>query len=83
MLFAKANMKNCLYMMDALEGFCGVSRQKINKEKSKAYFSPNVVISDREGLCGVLGIWSMPKLGKYLSFPLKQPGSSSAGTLTL
>ena len=70
-LFAKTNMKNCLCMMDALEGFCGVFGQKTNKEKSRAYFSPNVVVNDREKLCEVLGIRLMPKLGKYLTFPLK------------
>ena len=45
-LFGKADMKNCLSMMDALEGFCGVSGQKINKEKSRVYFSPNVIVSE-------------------------------------
>ena len=33
----------------------------------------------REELCEVLGIRSTPKLGKYLGFLLKQPGSSSRG----
>lgn len=36
-----------------------------------------MIVSEREELCEVLGIRSLPKLGKYLDFPLKQPGSSS------
>lgn len=74
-LFVKADMKNCINVLDALEGFCGISRQKINKEKSRVYFSPNVDGNKREELCEVLGFRSTPKLGKYLGFPLKQPGS--------
>ena len=35
-----------------------------------------MIVSEQEELCEVLGIRSMPKLGKYLGFPLKQPGSS-------
>ena len=53
------------------------SGQKISKEKSRVYFSLNVDGNKRDELCEVLGIWSSPKLGKYLGFPLKQPGSSS------
>ena len=76
-LFAKAGMKNCISMLDALEGFCGISGQKISKEKSTVYFSPNMDGNKRDEICEVLGIQSKPKLGKYLGFPLKQPGSSS------
>ena len=76
-LFAKADMKNCISMLDALEGFCGISGQKISKEKSRVYFSPNMDGNKRDEICEVLGIQSKPKLGKYLGFSLKQPGSSS------
>ena len=76
-LFTKADMKNCISMLDALEGFCGISRQKISKEKSRVYFSPNVDGNKRDELCKVLGIRSTPKLGKYFGFPQKQPRSSS------
>ena len=72
-LFTKADMKNCISMLDALEGFCGISGQKISKEKSRVYFSPNVDGNERDELCKVLGIRSTPKLGKYFGFPQKQP----------
>lgn len=42
MLFAKADRKNCMAMRDALDTFCALSGQKINKEKSQVFFSPNV-----------------------------------------
>ncbi|XP_075636523.1 uncharacterized protein LOC142608717 [Castanea sativa] len=51
--------------------------QKINKDKSRIYFSPNVDAGKREDLCEIMGTRSTPNLGKYLGFPLKQPGSSS------
>ncbi|XP_075665949.1 uncharacterized protein LOC142635725 [Castanea sativa] len=65
-LFAKVDMKNCISMLDALEGFYGISGQKISKVKSRVYFSPNVDGNKREELCKVLGIWSTPKLGKVV-----------------
>ena len=76
-LFAKADMKNCIGMLDAHEGFYGILGQKISKEKSRTYFSPDVDGNKREELFEVLGIQSTPKLGKYLGFPPKQPGSNN------
>ncbi|KAL0005366.1 hypothetical protein SO802_012927 [Lithocarpus litseifolius] len=76
-LFGRADRKNCLSMMDTLDCFCSISGQKINKDKSRIYFSPNIDAGKREELCGIMGMRSTPNLGKYLGFPLKQPGSSS------
>lgn len=77
MLFRKANRKNCQSMMDALDCFYRISGQKINKNKSKTYFSLNVDSSTKKELGAIMGMRSTPNLGKYLGFPLKQPGSSS------
>lgn len=63
--------------MDALDCFYSISRQKINKNKSRIYFSSNAVASKKEELCDIMGMRSTLNLGKYLGFPLKQLGSSS------
>ena len=76
-LFAKADLWNCTSVHETLDTFCELSGQKVNLNRSKAYFSPNISPESREEMCGVLGIHSTPNLGKYLGFPIKHPGSSS------
>ena len=60
-----------------LDDFCSISGQTVNEAKSRVYFSPNVDRDTRESLCDILGFTSTPLLGRFLGFPLKQPGSSS------
>ena len=48
----------------------------MSEAKSRVYFSPNIDRDTRESLCDILGFASTPFLGKYLGFPLKQPGFS-------
>ena len=40
-LFAKADLKNCCHVREALDTFCDLSGQKVSLHKSKVYFSPN------------------------------------------
>ena len=77
LLFAKADYINCSTIRDVLDDFCSVSGQTVSEAKSRVYFSPNVDRDTRESLCDILGFASTPLLGRYLGFPLKQPGSSS------
>lgn len=77
MLFAKADRKNCMSISEVLKVFCDVSRQKVNNQKSRVYFSPNVSKDSRSEYCDMLRFHSTPNLGKYLGFPLKQPGAST------
>ena len=76
-LFAKANLQNCISVKETLDTFCELSGQKVSLNKSKVYFSQNTRPESREEMCGVLGIHSTPNLGKYLGFPIKHPGSTS------
>ena len=76
-LFAKANMENCLVIREVLDEFCSQSRQTISEAKSRVFFSPNVDQSDREALSDILGFQSTPNLGKYLSFPIKHRDASN------
>ena len=59
-----------------MDTFYSISSQTVSEDKSRVYFSPNVDRDTRESLCDILGFASTPYLGKYLRFPLKQPGSS-------
>ena len=76
-LFAKADLKNCQSIRDALDTFCELSGQKVNMTKSKVFFSPNVGQENRDSFCNILGFRSTPNLGKYLGFPIQHKGSSS------
>lgn len=69
--FAKANRKKCLAMKDVLDCFCSLSSQKMSQDKSRVYFSPNVLGDSRTEMCDILSFWSTPSLGKYLGFPIK------------
>ena len=73
-LFAKADRKNCVAIKDVLESFCDLSGQKINGEKTRVFFSPNVDLDMRNDLCDVLGFRFTPSLGKYMGFPIKHRG---------
>ena len=75
--FAKADWTNCSAIRDLLDDFCSIFGQTVSEAKSRVYFSPNVDRDTRKSLCDILGFASTPFLGKYLGFPLKQPGSSS------
>ena len=74
LLFAKSNHKNCETISDVLEEFCSLSSQKISKEKSKIFFSLNVLEEDCDNMVQQLGIHKTNNLGKYLGFPFKHKG---------
>lgn len=76
-LFAKADLMNCISIKDVLDDFCVVSGQTISEAKSKVYFSPNVDKDTKESLCNILGFFATINLGKYLGIPIKHPKSSS------
>ena len=76
LLFAKSNQKNCETISDVLEEFCSLSGQKISKEKSKIFFSPNVLEEDCATMVQQLGINKTNNLEKYLGFPFKHKGKN-------
>ena len=55
-LFAKADLMNCINVRETLDTFCELSGQKVSFNKSKVYFSPNTSPETREELCEVHGI---------------------------
>ena len=66
LLFAKANPEICETISDVLNEFCSLSGQKISKEKSKIFFSLNVLEEDCANMVQQLGIHKTNNLGKYL-----------------
>ena len=74
LLFAEANQENCEAISNVLEEFCSLSSQKISKEKSKLFFSPNVSEEASVVMVHQLGINKTNNLGKYLGFPFKHKG---------
>ena len=77
MLFTKANHKNCEVIMEVLDVFWNLVGQKVNMQKSKILFSPNVPRIRKRFICGKLGINATNNLGRYLGFPLLQQGKPS------
>lgn len=76
LLFAKANLENCETISDILEEFHSLLGQKISKEKSKIFFSLNVLEEDCPYMVQQLGIHKTNNLGKYLGFPFKHKGNN-------
>ena len=76
-LFTKADHKNCQSVKEVLESFCDLPGQKVNLNKSKVFFSPNVSPTLCSEFRAVFGFESTPNLGKYLGLPIKHIGSLS------
>ena len=51
LLFARANTKNCDAISTALGSFCDMAGQKVNKTKSKIFFSSNVNVQVKLDIC--------------------------------
>ena len=79
MLFAKADSKNCEAIIEVLDNFCNLARQKFNLSKSKILFSLNVSCRRRRNICRRLGIAATTNLGKYLGFPIIHQGRVGNG----
>lgn len=70
-MFAKVDREACEAVSEVLFKFCSESSQKINLEKSRIYFSPNVDLEVRKGVCETLCIQATTNIGNYLRFPIK------------
>jgi len=75
-LFSKVDSFACEALTEVLEKFYLEFGQKINAEKSRMYFSPNVNENLKEEVCERLGIRETQNIGKYLGFPLRHRGTN-------
>ena len=73
-LFAKLEEQACEAISEVLNRFCKESGQKVSREKSKIYFSPNVQEGVKEEIYTKLGIQAITNIGKYLGFPINHRG---------
>lgn len=73
-LFAKANAKNCNAILEVLNNFCNLARQRVNYDKSRVFFSSNVIVRRKRGMCRRFGIMATSNLGRYLRFPIIHKG---------
>lgn len=69
-LFGEASQSQAEVMMRCINRFCEASGQKMNKNKTRVYFSRNVHISRGISLSHTMGIGLTGDLGKYLGIPL-------------
>ena len=76
MLFAKSNKAGAESIKKVLSHCCKESGQLVSAEKSRIYFSPNVLPSVREDICEVIDIYETSCIGKYLGFPLNHKGAA-------
>ena len=75
LLFAKANSKNCVAIMEELDNFCNLAGRMVSKNKSHILFSLNVARRRRRRrLCNKMGVSETSELGRYLGFPLLHQG---------
>jgi len=68
-LFAEATEDQVLVVKDCLKPFCAALGQKINHEKSKIIFSPNMDPSNAELISETVGIPATISLDRYLGIP--------------
>ena len=73
-LFAKVEEQACEAISEVLNRFCKESGQKVSREKSKIYFSPNVQEGVKEEIYTKLGIQATTNIRKYLGFPINHRG---------
>lgn len=59
-------------MLQCLDKFCVASREKVNLEKTKIYFSKNVFIELANQVITMSEFEKVPFLGKYLRVPILQ-----------
>lgn len=69
-LFAEASVAHIRVIRRVLERFCNASCQKVSLEKSKIFFSKNVVLDLSNRITSERGIQSTHDLGKYLGMSI-------------
>lgn len=68
--FAEASMEQAHLIQDVLQDFCTSSGQRVNKEKTRIFFSKNASPSIISDIGSSLGFKVTKNLGRYLGTPL-------------
>lgn len=72
-LFAEASEKQMQKVMDCLQKFEDMSGNKLSKEKTSIFFSPNTHIREVKAICSLNGFKQVPDLGRYLGANIVHP----------
>lgn len=64
LLFAKIDESNIEALVEVLDEFCKFTGLKINKEKSKIFFSPNITTEEKMEIVNQIGIYETHNLRK-------------------
>ena len=72
----KANLINATSVKQVLDKYCANSGQMVSEAKCSIYFSPNVNVDLRAGICSELNIMTEAILDKYLGLPAMVGGRS-------
>lgn len=70
LLFGKATIEQIERVNKILKKFCDMPGQRINKEKTKVFFSKNTAEHTKRHLTHASGFRETRDLGKYLGIPL-------------
>lgn len=70
LLFAEASIDQAFIIDTVLESYCQSSEARVNKSKTKVFFSKNVVARDAKNIGEALGFMTTKDLGNYLGMPL-------------
>ena len=73
-LFVKVDKDSCKVISEVLDEFCDELGQKVNMEKSRIYFFPNVQVEIKSEICSRLGIQATTNIRNYLVFPINHKG---------
>lgn len=65
-------------MLRSLDRFCGVSGQKVSRDKTKVCFSKKVHVTRAIDMSNLMGVSLTGDLGKYLGIPLLHRRASAA-----
>lgn len=70
LLFEKTSISQARVMEHLLAQFCGFSGQRVNRNKSRIWFSPNTPTYLHHSICSEFKILATTDLGKYLVISL-------------
>lgn len=70
LLFGEASFSQARLMEHLLADFCGLSGQRVNRSKSRVWFSPNTPSYLRNSICSEFHVTATSDLGCYLGVPI-------------
>lgn len=70
LLFGEASFSQACKMEFLLAELCGISGQRVNRDKSRLWFSPDTPCYLQNSICSEFQVSATTNLGSYLGIPL-------------